>query len=105
MKSWTSHFKKSEEECAICQEPCNDNWCVLLTCGHQGHMKCLNQWTGHARVTYYKHQVAYNVKHIKCNKGTWPTCRVKYGDESILLWKLYKFEKRDKLKWQNFKTN
>ena len=61
-------------------------------------MKCLKQWTVHTRVTYYKHQFTYNVEHIKCNKGTCPNCRIKYGDEDILLWKLYEVKKNRLIK-------
>ena len=76
---------------------------MFLNYGYQGHNKCLNQWTGHGRSSYYKIQDTYYPKHLKCDKESYPKCREKYGTEGIMPLKVYKLEKRKKLNWQKFK--
>ena len=97
---------KNNEEYFICQEPFNNKWSVLINYDHQGHNKCLNQFTGHERFNSYKRQSIYFPKHLKFNKGSFPKCRVKYGTKDIMLWKFYEGRKQtSKLFPKNSKTN
>ena len=107
-------FEKNVEECFICSHPPDEKWCVFLDCGHQSHKKCFNQWTGHARVNYYKGQTTHDPIHMETNARSCPMCRIEYGIDDLMLWSDYEKAKKKQLKnikrekriqLRNLKTN
>ena len=91
-------FEKQTEDCTMCEEPVDDKWCVLLDCGHQGHKKCLNRWTGHSRVLHYKEQPEVVIDHVDTNAGTCPMCRMEFGTDDLMMWSDYEKAKKKHLK-------